>query len=190
MNKTTSQSGAGEERNDSSGGAGEERNDSSDGAGGTGWIDSVPVVNAKSAEPIAQIAKDLVFRGLPVAPFGIIIGALIGGKPGALSVAYGVGIVLINFLLSAFMLVWAVRISFALVTSVALGGFFFRLALISLAFLLVKDATWIHMVLFCMTIIITHLGLLVWELRFVSASYAHPGLKPTSGSSKPAAGYR
>jgi len=30
------------------------------------------------------------------------------------------------------------------------------------------------------TILATHLGLLFWELRYVSASLAYPGLKPTS----------
>jgi hypothetical protein len=29
-----------------------------------------------------------------------------------------------------------------------------------------------------LTIIVTHLGLLVWEMRFVAASLAFPGLKP------------
>jgi hypothetical protein len=28
------------------------------------------------------------------------------------------------------------------------------------------------------TIIVTHLGLLFWEMKFVSASLAFPGLKP------------
>ena len=29
-------------------------------------------------------------------------------------------------------------------------------------------------------ILVTHLGLLFWELRYVSASLAFPGLKPTT----------
>ena len=29
-----------------------------------------------------------------------------------------------------------------------------------------------------LTLIVTHLGLLLWELRYVSASLAFPGLKP------------
>ena len=31
------------------------------------------------------------------------------------------------------------------------------------------------------TLIVTHLGLLIWETRHVSASLAYPGLKPTGG---------
>ena len=30
------------------------------------------------------------------------------------------------------------------------------------------------------TVLVTHLGLLFWELRYVSASLAFPGLKPTA----------
>ena len=33
-----------------------------------------------------------------------------------------------------------------------------------------------------LTIIVTHLGLLFWELRYVSASLAFPGLKPSPAS--------
>ena len=32
----------------------------------------------------------------------------------------------------------------------------------------------------------THLGLLIWELRYISGSYAYPGLKPTSGRTQAA----
>ena len=35
-------------------------------------------------------------------------------------------------------------------------------------------------------IIVTHLGLLIWELRYVSISLAYPGLKPNTPSSSPA----
>ena len=34
-------------------------------------------------------------------------------------------------------------------------------------------------------ILVTHLGLLFWELRFVSASLAYPGLAPTAPKEAP-----
>jgi len=39
---------------------------------------------------------------------------------------------------------------------------------------------------FAFTLVITHLGLLFWEMRYVSANLAHPGLKPkaAAGSSR------
>ncbi|MEL7155114.1 MAG: ATP synthase subunit I [Actinomycetota bacterium] len=142
------------------------------------------------ASPAFAVARDMVTKGLVVLPFGLIVGALVAGFGGAASVGYGMALVLINFLLAAYLLAWAAKISFALVASFALGGYAVRLGLIFLAVWLVKDAWWVELVPLGITIIVTHLGLLMWELRFVAASLAHPGLKPSSGGSRPAAGYR
>ena len=60
----------------------------------------------------------------------------------------------------------------------SLGGFALRMGLIVVAVLLVKDAAWISLPALCLTILITHLGLLLWETRYVSASLAFPALKP------------
>ncbi len=150
-----------------------------------------PVAEAASSSPIPEIARDLARRSIIGLPVGLLVGLVYGGWNGALSVSFGIGIVVVNFLLSAYMLSWAVQISYSLVTSVALGGFFMRMLIIGAAVLLVKDAAWVNLVLLGITIVITHLGLLMWEMRFVSSSMAHPGLKPKpSGTSKPAAGYR
>jgi hypothetical protein len=59
-----------------------------------------------------------------------------------------------------------------------LFGYLIRLGLILLAVLLVKDAGWISLPALGATIIVTHLGLLVWEMKYVALSLAHPGLKP------------
>ena len=141
--------------------------------------------------PATQVARDMVRRGLPLLPVGIVIGMLIDGLDGAASVLYGMALVMLNFLLSAYLLAWAARISIALVASIALGSYVLRLGLIFAAVWLVKDTSWVRMVPLGITIIVTHLGLLAWELRYVSASFAHPGLKPqSSGGSRSAAGYR
>ncbi|MEM8923034.1 MAG: ATP synthase subunit I [Actinomycetota bacterium] len=140
--------------------------------------------------PAFAVARDMVSKGVVVLPFALMIGALIGGFGGAASVGYGMVLVLVNFLLAAYLLAWASKISFALVATFALGGYILRLGLIFLAVWLVKDAWWVQLVPLGITIIVTHLGLLMWELRFVAASLAHPGLKPSSGGSRPAAGYR
>jgi hypothetical protein len=60
-----------------------------------------------------------------------------------------------------------------------LFGYLARLGLIFLAVLLVRDASWISLAALGTTIIVTHLGLLLWELKYVALSLAHPGLKPT-----------
>lgn len=60
----------------------------------------------------------------------------------------------------------------------AMFGFLLRLGLIMVAVLAVRDQPWVELVPLGLTIIITHLGLLFWELRHISSSLAFPGLKP------------
>ena len=67
-----------------------------------------------------------------------------------------------------------------------LFGYLFRLALIFVAVFVVKDASWISIPAVGAANIVTHLGLLVWELQYVSISLAYPGLKPSTPSSTPA----
>ena len=103
------------------------------------------------------------------------------GAAGAWSVAYGLAIVITNFLLASWSLARAARISLALMAGMALFGFLIRLGLITVAVLVVRNASWVELVPLGLTLIVTHLGLLFWEMRFVSASLAFPGLKPKSG---------
>lgn len=131
--------------------------------------------------PAMQVGFDMVKRGSIVAPILIGAGAIFGGTPGAASVAYGLAIVLVNMWLSAAMIGWASKISFAAVAGVSLFGFLIRLGLIFVAVWPVAEASWINLLVLCVTLIVAHLGLLVWELKYVSASLAYPGLKPGSG---------
>ena len=85
---------------------------------------------------------------------------------------------LANFALSAAMLTWAGRRSVALLMGTAMFGYLVRLGLVALAVLAVKDQEWVELVPLCLTILVTHLGLLAWETRHVSASLAFPGVKP------------
>lgn len=145
--------------------------------------------------PGAAVARDMVRRGAAVLPIVVGIAALVSDLPTAASIGYGMVVVMGNLLLSAYLLAGAARISLGLVPSVALGGYVLRLALVFMAVWLIRDTSWVRMIPLGITIIVTHLGLLVWELRHVSASFAHPGLKPVGGNgdrrrSKPAAGYR
>lgn len=133
--------------------------------------------------PEAEIARDLAKRGLWIAPALIAAGTLGWGVDGGLSTAYGVGLVILNFLLSAAMLTYAGRISMAFVMGAAMFGFLLRLGVIAAAVLLVKDMSWVEIVPLGLTLVITHLGLLFWETRYVSASLAYPGLTPGAGGS-------
>ena len=132
--------------------------------------------------PVAQVANDMARRGMIVTPLVAAPIALFAGWEVGVSIGYAALIVIINFLLAAHFLSWAARISLALIPSVALGGYALRLGLVFLAVWLVKDFSWVRIIPLGITIIATHLGLLVWELRYVSATFAHPGLKPRSTS--------
>ena len=53
-------------------------------------------------------------------------------------------------------------------------------AVLFLAVWLVRDATWISFPALGSTIIVTHLGLLFWEMKYVALSLSQPGLKTTA----------
>ena len=120
----------------------------------------------------------MVRRALPAAPVIILLAALPWGVDGALSAAFAVAVVVANFLLAAWVLAAASRISYGLLMGAALFGYLVRIALIGLAIWAVKDLSWVEPLPLGLTLIVTHLGLLLWELRYVSASLAFPGLKP------------
>ena len=126
-----------------------------------------------------QVATDMIRRSLPVLPVLVLVAGLVWGVDGALSAGFAIGLVFLNFLLSASLLAWSARISLALMMVAALGGFIVRLALITVAVLLVKDQSWVSLVPLGFTLIVTHLGLLIWETRHLSISLAYPTLKPT-----------
>lgn len=131
--------------------------------------------------PEVEVTKDISRRGLVVAPVIIAVCGLIWKGDGAWSAAYGVALVLLNFLLAAAIIAVTARISLSLMMGGVLFGYLIRLGLIFLAVWLVKDAGWISLPALGTTIIVTHLGLLAWELRYVAMSLAHPGLKPKPG---------
>ena len=132
--------------------------------------------------PEVAVSNDMVKRGLIVAPVLVAVCGLIWGVNGAASSAYGIAIVLVNFALAAGIVAVTAKISLRLMMASIMFGYLVRLGLIFLAVYLVKDAGWISLPALGATIIFTHLGLLVWELKYVAISLAYPGLKPTAKS--------
>lgn len=128
--------------------------------------------------PEVSVSNDMVKRGLIVAPVLIGLSSLIWGSDGAASCAYAIAIVLVNFAVAAGIVAFTAKISLRVMMASVLFGYLVRLALIFLAVYLVKDAGWISLPALGATIIFTHLGLLVWELKYVAMSLAYPGLKP------------
>lgn len=145
----------------------------------TGPLASPWTTKPEGPAPEVAVSLDMVKRGLLVVPFLVLVCALIWGSAGFWSSLYAIGLVLGNFLLSAGIIAGASRISYGALLAGVLFGYIFRLALIFVAVFVVRDAGWISLPAVGTSIIVTHLGLLVWELKYVALSLAYPGLKPT-----------
>ncbi len=135
---------------------------------------------AQGQAPEVTVSKDIIRRGLISAPIVMLVSGVIWGLTGAWSAGIGLALVLLNFGLAALLISWAAPISLALMMGVSLFGYLLRLGLISLAVYLVRDASWISLPALGVTIIVSHLGLLFWEMRFIAASLAFPGLRPNA----------
>jgi hypothetical protein len=132
----------------------------------------------RPAAPEVRVSRDMVRRGLMVAPVLIAVCAVIWGGDGAWSCAYGIALILLNFPIASGLIAWSARISLALMMGAVLFGYLLRLGILLAAVLVVRGSGWISLPALGATIIVTHLGLLVWELKYVAASLAYPGLKP------------
>jgi hypothetical protein len=136
-------------------------------------------VHAAEVPPVeTQLAGDMVKRAIPAAPAIILVAAILGGSHGAWSAVLAVAVVVANFLLAAASLSWAARISPVALMATALGGFLMRMGLVTVVILAVRHTSWINLTTFAITILATHLGLLFWEMKYVGASLAFPGVKP------------
>lgn len=134
------------------------------------------------ADPEQQIARDLVRRGLLIGPVLIVICGAIWQWAGVASASLAVALVLVNFMLASALITWSVRISPEAMMAAVLGGYVLRLALLTAVVLPLRNLDWFSIPPFAITLIVTHLGLLAWELRYISATLAYPGLAPRTGS--------
>jgi hypothetical protein len=139
-----------------------------------------PVMTATpgGADVEREVAFDLVRRGLIALPVVMVVGLVGWGWNGLASVSYAAGLVLANFWVSAVLLGWAAGISLGFLMGMSLGSFVLRIGAIAAAVWVVRDQAWVEALPLGLTLIVAHLGLLLWETRFVSASMAFPGLKP------------
>jgi hypothetical protein len=136
---------------------------------------SVLAMRDTGPSPEAQITRDIVKRGLIAAPALITVSWLIWGTAGAWSSAYALGLVLCTFMIAAALVATTARMMAA-----TLFGYILRLGIIALAVMLVRNESWVNLLPLGLTLVITHLGLLFWEMRYISATLAFPGLKPVS----------
>lgn len=135
-----------------------------------------PVPEAPEVE--RELVVDMLRRGVWFAPVVVVLATIIWGTAGASSAGVAIVLVTVNLVLAALGLSWAAKVSLNAIMVVSLGGFALRMALLCLVLLALRHESWIDLTALGVSVLVTHLGLLFWELRFVSASLAFPGLKP------------
>jgi hypothetical protein len=128
--------------------------------------------------PEVSVSRDIVKRGAIVAPVLVLVNVVFWGSDGAAGGAVAIVLVLANFALSAFLISVSAPISLGLMMAATLFGYLIRLGILFLAVYLLKDADWLSLPALGITLIVTHLGLLFWEMKYVAASLAFPGLRP------------
>ncbi len=147
---------------------------------------AVSITDATTLAPIdgppveRMIVRDMLRRGWPALLLLVALGGF-WGLDGVPSAAVGAGVAVANAILAAAMVSSAARVSLALLYAAALGGYLVRLALVTVAVLVVVQQAWVEVVPLSFALVISHLGLFVWETRFVSTQLAFPGLKPVPG---------
>jgi len=149
------------------------------------------VLNDARSHPVAgpapelQVARDLARRAIPIAPVLLIAAAIGWGWNGVASSAIGIGLVIINFLAAALIITYTIRVSLNALMAGVMFGFMLRLGLLTAAVVLLRRFNWIEDIPLLFTVLITHIGLLIWETRYVSMSLAYPGLKPRAVARDP-----
>ena len=143
---------------------------------------AAPAVGADAPE--RAVARDMVRRSVLFAVPLLAGGALGWGWTGALSVGLALALVLVNFVLGAAVIGWGARMGPSAMMAAAMGGYVVRLGIVTAAVLPVRNHDWFELLPFAVSLLVTHLGLLIVEARHVSASLAFPGLKPSRSRSE------
>lgn len=135
--------------------------------------------------PERDIAVDMVRRSIVFAVPLALVGALGYGWSGFASVALAMALVLVNFMLGAAVITWGARLGNSALMGTVLGGYLVRLGIVTAVVFPIRHSAWFEVLPFAVTLLVSHLGLLIWETRYVSASLAFPSLKPPITSAVP-----
>ncbi|HMJ77417.1 MAG TPA: ATP synthase subunit I [Iamia sp.] len=130
--------------------------------------------------PEAEVISDMLRRGAPALPVLAGLAGLGWGWDGAASAGVAIGLVVVNFVLTAVILSVSGRHSVTGLMAGTLVGYLVRMVLVVAVLFVVKDWSWIELTPLGITLVVTHLGLLFSEMRHVSASLAFPGVKPSA----------
>ena len=142
-------------------------------------MDEASIEEGKGPQaPEREVATDLFRRGLIISPVLLAFCLIFWGLNGLACGGIGLGLVLVNFLMGAWVIDWAVKISPQFLMVAVLAGFVFRMGILTAVVLPIRNENWFEIIPFGVLLIFSHLGLLIWETRYISATLAYPGLKP------------
>ena len=122
-------------------------------------------VGGEHQAPEREIAVDLFRRGLMISPILLALCLIFWGLNGLACGGIGLGLVLVNFLMGA-----------------VLAGFVLRMGVLTAVVVPIRNENWFEVIPFGAILIFSHLALLIWETRYISATLAYPGLKPDVGN--------
>lgn len=131
-----------------------------------------------STSPEQDMANDMFRVSLVVGPLALVLSFAAWGWHGLFSSAYALALVLINFLVASRALSWAGRISATALMAAAMASFIFDLVLLTAAVIPIATKSWVNLIALGLTLIVSHLVLVLWEARRVSATLAFDGLRP------------
>jgi hypothetical protein len=128
-----------------------------------------------------DIAVDLAKKAVIVTPIVVIGVGVWRGPDAALGALLALALVVVNFFASAAILGWTAKHAPHALAGVAMLSFLGRLVIITIIGAGIKELDIVDFPVFAITLVVSYLALLFWEMRSISLTLAHPGLKPKPG---------
>ena len=128
-----------------------------------------------------DIAVDLAKKAAIVTPIVVIGLGVWRGPDAALGAFLALALIVGNFFASAAILGWTAKHAPHALAGVAMLSFLGRLLIITIIGAGIKQLDIVDFPVFAITLVISYLALLFWEMRSISLTLAYPGLKPKPG---------
>jgi len=128
-----------------------------------------------------DIAVDLAKKAAIVTPIVVIGLNWWRGPDAALGAFLALALIVGNFFASAAILGWTAKHAPHALAGVAMLSFLGRLLVITIIGAGIKQLDIVDFPVFGITLVVSYLALLFWEMRSISLSLAYPGLKPKPG---------
>ena len=128
-----------------------------------------------------EIAVDLAKKAAIVTPIVVIGVGIWRGPDAALGAFLALALIVANFFASAAILGWTAKHAPHALSGAAMLSFLGRLVIITIIGAGIKQLDIVDFPVFAITLVVSYLALLFWEMRSISLTLAYPGLKPKPG---------